>query len=226
MAKPPKKSPRPVARPEPSVGGFHPRTDAQRKALAALETCQLVFLVGPAGTGKTMLAAWYACKRLLDKTAAQVIVSRPPVEAGPSIGALPGPVDEKMDPYIRPIFKAMAHFLTREKVQELRYKKVIEVVAPTFLRGETYTNAVMIFDEMQNATPDQLRLALTRAGENTTMIITMDPSQIDLPGHVASSYDDVRLFLNRPNMAVIEFEGGDVVRSEIVRAVIAAYMGE
>lgn len=219
-----KKAPPRHVKPEPSVVAFVPRTDAQKRALHALATCQLVFLVGPAGTGKTILAAWYACKRLVDKTAKHVVLSRPPVEAGQSIGALPGDPDQKMDPYIRPIFKNMALFLGRDKLQELRYKRTIEIVAPTFLRGDTFPDAVMIFDEMQNATPDQLRLALTRAGENTTMIVTMDPSQCDLAKNMESAYIDVRRFLNRPNMAVIEFDGDDVVRSEIVKDVLAAYM--
>jgi phosphate starvation-inducible PhoH-like protein len=222
MSKPQQKK-SPKAKPEPAMGDFHPRTDAQRAALAALDRCQLVFLIGPAGTGKTMIAAWYATRRLNNKTARQVILSRPPVESGESIGALPGDEKQKMDPYMRPLMKALNLFLPPGKLPEFINRKVIEVVSPTFLRGETYHDTVCIYDEMQNATPDQLKTALTRAGENTTMIVTMDPSQVDLPPSKQSAYFDVGRFANRGNIAIIEFSGEDVVRSQLVKDIIACY---
>lgn len=221
----PKKAPKPKPA-EPELGTFQPRTPTQAKAMAALREYSLIFLIGPAGTGKTLIAAHYAAERLANKTARQIILSRPPVEAGQSIGALPGNQDEKMDPYIRPLFKSLGFFIPKDKFGELRHKKVIEIVSPTFLRGETYHDAVCIYDEMQNATPEQLKTALTRAGENTTMIVTADPGQIDLPNPDMSAIHDIGMFVGHKGIAVIEFDTVDVIRSEIVKTIIGIYAGD
>jgi phosphate starvation-inducible PhoH-like protein len=238
MAKPPLKGPKQQFKgpkpqpprlgsaPQPDLAHFTPRTDKQREAIEALETCRLVFLIGPAGTGKTIIAAYFALRELAARRARHIIMSRPPIEAGDPQGAVPGDHDDKIAVYMVPIMRAMETFASKDKLVEYRNKKTIEWLSPTLLRGNTYSDSVVIYDEMQNATPEQLRLALTRAGEGTTMIVTMDPTQCDLPKHKESAYKDVGRFLNRPGIAVIEFDAEDVVRSEIVREVLRAYADE
>lgn len=206
---------------------FRPRNPKQAEVMEAIEDKALTFLIGPAGTGKSFLAVAAACELLKTGRMERLVIARPAVEAGDSIGYLTGDLNQKMDPYVRPILDALDRFLGPDIVKTLRMQGLIEVTSMTYLRGRSFDRTVLILDEMQNATPAQLKTALTRAGEGTKVLVTMDPAQCDLPAGTPSAADDLDRFRSRAMASVCafaEFEVEDVVRSHLVKAVLTAYL--
>lgn len=200
------------------------RTTAQSAYMRALEKTDLVFGVGPAGTGKTYLAVAYAARCLERGQVERIILSRPAVEAGERLGFLPGDMREKVDPYLRPLYDALYDVLPPEKVERDLDAGVIEIAPLAFMRGRTLGNAFVILDEAQNTTAMQMKMFLTRLGENAKMAVTGDPSQIDLPPGVKSGLEDaVALLSNVEGVETVRFTGADVVRSDLVARIVAAY---
>jgi len=200
------------------------RTTAQSAYIRALETTDLVFGVGPAGTGKTYLAVAYAARCLERGQVERIILSRPAVEAGERLGFLPGDMREKVDPYLRPLYDALYDVLPPEKVERDLDAGVIEIAPLAFMRGRTLGNAFVILDEAQNTTAMQMKMFLTRLGENAKMAVTGDPSQIDLPPGVTSGLEDaVALLSNIEGAETVRFTNSDVVRSDLVARIVAAY---
>jgi phosphate starvation-inducible protein PhoH and related proteins len=200
------------------------RTAAQDSYIRALKSHELVFGVGPAGTGKTWLAVAHACMLFERKEVDRIILSRPAVEAGERLGFLPGDLKEKVDPYLRPIYDALYDLMDARVVERALAANEIEIAPLAFMRGRTLTNAAIILDEAQNTTSMQMKMFLTRLGENSRMIITGDPSQIDLPnGQVSGLSEAVRLLDGVQGIAQVHFKGEDVVRHELVGRIVAAY---
>lgn len=202
---------------------FKARSDNQHEILDILRTHGLTFIVGPAGTGKTLMAAAIAMEYLQAGRIETIVAARPAVEAGDPIGFLKGDLKEKMGPFVRPILDNLSHFIGSSNLDALMNQGTIEVTSMSYLRGRTFNNAVVILDEMQNATPAMLKLALTRLGENCTVIVTMDPSQCDLDDAVISAAEDIERFRGRQGIAIIELSTRDVVRSKLCRTILNAY---
>lgn len=201
-----------------------PRSANQGAYLKALETRELVFGLGPAGTGKTYLAVAMAVTMLLSGRADRIILSRPAVEAGERLGFLPGDMREKVDPYLRPLYDALYDMLPGEQVMKYLESGDIEVAPLAFMRGRTLANAFVILDEAQNTTPVQMKMLLTRLGENTRMVVTGDLSQVDLPlGMPSGLRDAVTLLEGVEGIAVVSFSEDDVVRHPLVTRVVRAY---
>ena len=200
------------------------RTLAQSTYIRALDKTDLVFGIGPAGTGKTYLAVAYAAQCLERGIIERIILSRPAVEAGERLGFLPGDMREKVDPYLRPLYDALDDVLPPDKVEKDIESGVIEVAPLAFMRGRTLANAFVILDEAQNTTPMQMKMFLTRLGENSKMVITGDPSQIDLPPGVKSGLDEaVALLDGVTGIETVRFTQTDVVRRDLVARIVAAY---
>jgi phosphate starvation-inducible protein PhoH and related proteins len=200
------------------------RTVTQSSYIKALEKTDLVFGIGPAGTGKTYLAVAFAAAMLERKMIERIILSRPAVEAGERLGFLPGDMKEKVDPYLRPLYDALDDVLPPEKVARDIETGVIEIAPLAFMRGRTLSHACVILDEAQNTTPMQMKMFLTRLGEGSKMIITGDPSQIDLPNGMRSGLvEAVDLLDGVKGIEAIRFLGKDVVRRDIVARIVAAY---
>lgn len=200
------------------------RTPAQSAYIRALDKTDLVFGVGPAGTGKTYLAVAYAAQCLERGLVERIILSRPAVEAGERLGFLPGDMREKVDPYLRPLYDALDDVLPPDKVEKDLETGVIEIAPLAFMRGRTLSNAFVILDEAQNTTPMQMKMFLTRLGENSKMVITGDPSQIDLPPGVKSGLDEaVKLLDGVLGIEAVHFTQSDVVRRDLVARIVAAY---
>jgi phosphate starvation-inducible PhoH-like protein len=200
------------------------RTPAQSAYIRALDKTDLVFGVGPAGTGKTYLAVAYAAQCLERGIVERIILSRPAVEAGERLGFLPGDMREKVDPYLRPLYDALDDVLPPDKVEKDLESGVIEIAPLAFMRGRTLSNAFVILDEAQNTTPMQMKMFLTRLGENSKMVITGDPSQIDLPPGVKSGLDEaVKLLDGVLGIEAVHFTQSDVVRRDLVARIVAAY---
>lgn len=200
------------------------RTFMQSAFIDSMAKNDLIFGVGPAGTGKTFLAVAYAAMLLERGDVKRIILSRPAVEAGENLGFLPGDMKEKVDPYLRPLYDALYEMLAAEKVEKYIEKNIIEVAPLAFLRGRTLKDAAIILDEAQNTTAAQMKMILTRIGENSKMIITGDPTQIDLPPRVKSGLKDALDTLRRvENMVVITFGNRDVVRHKLVSQIVQAY---
>jgi phosphate starvation-inducible protein PhoH and related proteins len=200
------------------------RTQAQSAYIRALDKVDLVFGVGPAGTGKTYLAVAYAAQCLERGVVERIILSRPAVEAGERLGFLPGDMREKVDPYLRPLYDALDDVLPPEKVERDLETGVIEIAPLAFMRGRTLANAFVILDEAQNTTAMQMKMFLTRLGENSKMVVTGDPSQIDLPPGVKSGLDEaVGLLDGVEGIDVVRFSAADVVRRDLVAKIVAAY---
>jgi phosphate starvation-inducible PhoH-like protein len=200
------------------------RTQAQTTYIRALEKTDLVFGIGPAGTGKTYLAVAFAAQCLERGLVERIILSRPAVEAGERLGFLPGDMRDKVDPYLRPLYDALYDVLPPEKVERDLEQGVIEIAPLAFMRGRTLANAVVILDEAQNTTSMQMKMFLTRLGENSKMIITGDPSQIDLPPGMTSGLEEaVRLLADVPDITAVRFANSDVVRRDLVAKIVAAY---
>ena len=200
------------------------RTMAQDAYIRALKRHSLVFGAGPAGTGKTWLAVAYAIMLFERKEVDRIILSRPAVEAGERLGFLPGDLREKVDPYLRPIYDALGDLMDARIVERALQTGEIEIAPLAFMRGRTLSNAVVILDEAQNATSMQMKMFLTRLGENSRMIVTGDPSQVDLPpGQTSGLAEALRLLDGVKGVAISKFSAQDVVRHELVARIVDAY---
>jgi phosphate starvation-inducible PhoH-like protein len=200
------------------------RTQSQSTYIRALEQTDLVFGIGPAGTGKTYLAVAFAAQCLERGLVERIILSRPAVEAGERLGFLPGDMREKVDPYLRPLYDALYDVLPPEKVERDLEQGVIEIAPLAFMRGRTLANAFVILDEAQNTTSMQMKMFLTRLGEGSKMVITGDPSQIDLPPGMTSGLEEaVRLLTDVTDITAVRFTSADVVRRDLVAKIVEAY---
>jgi phosphate starvation-inducible protein PhoH and related proteins len=200
-----------------------PRSPAQSAYLDLMRDHPLVFGVGPAGTGKTYLAAAFAAHMLYQRRVERLILSRPALEAGERLGFLPGDLKEKIDPYLRPLYDALFDVLG-DQTTRLIEQGVIEVAPLAFMRGRTLTRAFVILDEAQNTTPAQMKMMLTRLGEDSQMVVTGDPSQSDLPGNIASGLNEALSILQGvEGVGIARFAEADVVRHALVSRVVAAY---
>jgi len=200
------------------------RNAAQHVYLKALKEKELVFAEGPAGTGKTWLAVGHAVQLIEQGIVERLILSRPAVEAGERLGFLPGDMREKVDPYLRPIYDALYDFMEARHVERGLQTGMIEIAPLAFMRGRTLTNAVVLLDEAQNTTSMQMKMVLTRLGEGSRMIVTGDPTQIDLPpGQKSGLVESARILEGVEGIARVRFAEGDVVRHDLVRRIVGAY---
>ncbi|MEM1345885.1 MAG: PhoH family protein, partial [Pseudomonadota bacterium] len=203
---------------------IEPRTRTQGEYVRALFERELVFGVGPAGTGKTYLAVAVAVSMFNDGLVERIVLSRPAVEAGERLGFLPGDMNEKIDPYLRPLYDALADMLPAKQLERLRAEGKVEVAPLAFMRGRTLSNAFVVLDEAQNTTEMQMKMFLTRMGEGSRMAITGDPSQIDLPRGVGSGLvEALRVLEPVEQIAIVRFASSDVVRHPMVARIIDAY---
>lgn len=202
----------------------NPRTEMQGKFIQAMNEHEMVFGLGPAGTGKTFLAVAKAVSAMLDGKVERIILTRPAVEAGENLGFLPGNLKEKIDPYLRPLYDALYDMLPADMVDKKLESGEIEVAPLAYMRGRTLAHAVVILDEAQNTTAMQMKMFLTRLGEGSRMIINGDLTQTDLPRGVTSGLiDAVKVLKNVPDIAFIEFTEKDVVRHGLVSKIVKAY---
>ena len=201
-----------------------PHTQTQREYMQAIARADLTFSIGPAGTGKTYLAMAMAVATLREKRAARLILTRPALEAGEKLGFLPGDIQAKVDPYLRPLFDALYDMMDLEEVQQMVEQGVIEVAPLAFMRGRTLNDAFIILDEAQNTTPEQMKMFLTSLGFGSKAVVTGDITQTDLPRGQVSGLNDVRGMLpGIPGVAFVYFSDQDVVRHELVQRIIQAY---
>ena len=200
------------------------RSENQQALIDAYNDNDMVFAVGPAGTGKTYLSIALAVKALKEKTAKKIILSRPAVEAGEKLGFLPGDMKDKIDPYLQPLYDALEDMLPQVKLQDMMEKHIIQIAPLAFMRGRTLSDAVVILDEAQNTTPQQIRMFLTRMGWNTKMIITGDMTQIDLPHEQKSGLKEALSILRGiEGIGVVELNRKDIVRHKLVTRIVNAY---
>jgi len=203
---------------------IYARSQNQDAYMRALERSELVFGIGPAGTGKTFLAVAYAASLLERGMVERIILSRPAVEAGERLGFLPGDMKEKVDPYLRPLYDALYEMMPADKVERAITAEVIEIAPLAFMRGRTLSNAAVILDEAQNTTSMQMKMFLTRLGEGSRMIVTGDPTQIDLPPNTKSGLvEALRILDGVPGMVTVRFNDTDVVRHPLVAEIVKAY---
>ncbi|MEY3038913.1 MAG: PhoH family protein [Flavobacteriaceae bacterium] len=196
----------------------------QRKIVSSAELNDLVFAIGPAGTGKTYTSVALAVRALKDKQVKRIILTRPAVEAGENLGFLPGDLKEKLDPYMQPLYDALRDMIPPEKLQLFLETGVIQIAPLAFMRGRTLDNAFVILDEAQNTTHAQMKMFLTRMGKNAKFIVTGDPGQIDLPRRVTSGLKEALLILKDvPGIGMVHLDDRDVIRHKLVKAVIEAY---
>ena len=201
-----------------------PRSETQKKYVSALKESDVIISTGPAGTGKTFLAVAVALTMLLDKRIERIILSRPAVEAGERLGFLPGDMREKVDPYLRPLYDSLYDLLDYEKIQKRIEIGDIEIAPLAFMRGRTLKNSFAILDEAQNATDIQIKMFLTRIGENSKIVINGDPSQIDLPNKNFSGLNRSKKLLGHlKEISVVDFDHLDVVRHPLVSKIVKAY---
>ncbi|MGH9558377.1 MAG: PhoH family protein, partial [Bryobacteraceae bacterium] len=201
-----------------------PKTMMQRRYLEAIERQDLVFGVGPAGTGKTYLAVAMAVSALMAKRVSRIVLTRPAVEAGERLGFLPGTLQEKVDPYLRPLYDALYDMLEAEKIEKLLERNAIEVAPIAFMRGRTLNDSFIIMDEAQNSTPEQMKMILTRQGFNSKMVVTGDTTQIDLPNGLRSGLIEVIDVLRGiEGISFVQFDDRDVVRHSLVQKIVRAY---
>lgn len=200
------------------------KTPNQKKMVEAAAKNDIIFAIGPAGTGKTYTAVALAVKALKNKEVKKIIITRPAVEAGENLGFLPGDLKEKIDPYLRPIYDALDDMIQPEKLKFLIESRVIEIAPLAYMRGRTLNNAFVLLDEAQNTTPMQMKMFLTRMGINSKVIITGDKSQVDLPTKVKSGLVEAsKILTGIKGISFIELDGKDVVRHRLVREIIMAY---
>jgi phosphate starvation-inducible PhoH-like protein len=201
-----------------------PKSVNQRRYLEAIERNDLVIGVGPAGTGKTYLAVAMGISALMNKQVARIILTRPAVEAGERLGFLPGTLQEKVDPYLRPLYDALYDMLDGERVEKLLERNVIEVAPIAFMRGRTLNDSFIILDEAQNSTAEQMKMVLTRQGFNSKMVVNGDITQIDLPaGRRSGLVDALEILKGVEGISVVLFDEKDVVRHPLVQRIVKAY---
>jgi phosphate starvation-inducible PhoH-like protein len=203
---------------------IRPKTQTQIEYFQKVKTNDIVFAIGPAGTGKTYLAVAFAVTALKNKEIEKIVLARPAVEAGESLGFLPGDLAEKIDPYLKPLYDALEDILPYEKLRSYLEKNIIEIVPLAYMRGRTLNNSFVILDEAQNATTMQMKMFLTRLGPNSRAIITGDDTQIDLPNREMSGLIQVQEILKDiKGIEFVYFKKTDVVRHRLVRDIINAY---
>lgn len=200
------------------------KTDGQRRMVAEAKNNDIVFAIGPAGTGKTYTAVAIAVAAWKAKTIQRIVLARPAVEAGESLGFLPGDLAQKIDPYLRPLYDALQDMLTAEKLKFLTERRVIEIVPLAYMRGRTLNNSFIILDEAQNASGKQMMMCLTRLGVNSKAIITGDVTQVDLPKEMVSGLSNARQILHGiKGISFVDLDKSDVVRHRLVKDIIDAY---
>jgi len=201
-----------------------PKTDGQKRYIDAIFAHDLTFCIGPAGTGKTYLAVAAAASMLKQGQARRIVLARPAVEAGERLGFLPGDLQAKVNPYLRPLFDALHDMMDVEQVKRFMVNDVIEVIPLAFMRGRTLNESVIILDEAQNTTPSQMLMFLTRLGHDSKMIVTGDTTQIDLPDNTLSGLEDaVDKLRNAKGIGMVELEKSDIVRHKLVQNIVDAY---
>jgi phosphate starvation-inducible PhoH-like protein len=201
-----------------------PQTENQRKMVALMAKNDMLFAVGPAGTGKTYTAVALAVRALKEKEVRKIILTRPAVESGENLGFLPGDLKEKLDPYMQPLYDALRDMIPHEKLESHMEKGIIQIAPLAFMRGRTLDNAFVILDEAQNTTHNQMKMFLTRMGKSAKFIITGDPGQIDLPRKQVSGLKESLLALKDINgIAQVYLDDKDIVRHKLVKEIIAAY---
>ena len=198
------------------------QTDNQKRYLKAMANSNLIFATGPAGVGKTFLATAFAAKLLTEKKIDRIIITRPAIEAGENLGFLPGEIEEKFDPYLQPFKDVLYRRLGRSFTDYLINNNRIEAVPLAYIRGRTFRNAIVILDEAQNTTPAQMKMFLTRIGEDCTVIVNGDPKQMDIKGQ-SGLLDAVKRLTHIPEVRVVEFTKADIVRSGLVQKIVEAY---
>ena len=209
-----------------SISGrpIKPRSENQQKLVDAFEKDDMIFAVGPAGTGKTYLSIALAVRAMKERQAKKIILSRPAVEAGEKLGFLPGDMKDKIDPYLQPLYDALEDMIPAVKLQDMMEKHIIQIAPLAFMRGRTLSDAVVILDEAQNTTPAQIRMFLTRMGWNTKMIITGDMTQVDLPKeHLSGLREAIRILKGVEGISVVELNKKDIVRHKLVTRIVNAY---
>ncbi|GHE65227.1 PhoH family protein [Roseivirga thermotolerans] len=201
-----------------------PKTRNQKALVEAVNKNDLVFAIGPAGSGKTFISVAMAVRALKNKEVQKIIITRPAVEAGENLGFLPGDLKEKIDPYLRPIYDALGDMIPAEKLKFYQENNIIEIAPLAYMRGRTLNNAFVLLDEAQNTTSMQMKMFLTRMGPNSKVIVTGDKSQVDLPRHQHSGLAEaVRLLSNVKGIVTVELDTKDVVRHKLVKEIINAY---
>ena len=200
------------------------KTVNQKKLNDSIETNDLIFAVGPAGTGKTYTGVAMAVKALKEKEIKKIILTRPAVEAGENLGYLPGDLKEKLDPYMQPLYDALTDMIPRNKLEKFLEDRTVEIAPLAFMRGRTLDNAFVILDEAQNTTPAQMKMFLTRMGMNAKFMVTGDPGQVDLPKKEKSGLREaIKILSNKRGIKIIYLDDKDVIRHPIVKKVIDAY---
>lgn len=201
-----------------------PRSEHQRQLVRAFQACDLVFATGPAGAGKTYLSIALAVRALKAKRIRRIILSRPAVEAGEKLGFLPGDMKEKIDPYLQPLYDALEDMLPAKRLAEHLETNVIQIAPLAFMRGRTLNDAVVILDEAQNTTPPQIKMFLTRMGQNTKMIVTGDLTQVDLPLSARSGLADaLRVLHGVEGIGLVQMDETDIMRHKLVTRIVNAY---
>lgn len=201
-----------------------PKSTNQKALVDASRKHDLVFAMGPAGTGKTYISVALAVQALKNKDVKKIIITRPAVEAGENLGFLPGDLQEKIDPYLRPVYDALGDMIPSEKLKYYRENGVIEIAPLAYMRGRTLNNAFILLDEAQNTTPMQIKMFLTRMGPKSKMIVTGDLSQIDLPANQKSGLKDcIGILKSTQGIGFVQLTGKDVIRHKLVRDIISAY---
>ncbi len=203
---------------------IYPKSRAEKELFSVLRTSDVVFSIGPAGTGKTFVAVIWALSEVLSGRKGKLLLTRPVVEAGESLGFLPGDLKQKLGPYLNPLYDAAEYVLSPQQIRRMEENGTIEIAPLAYMRGRSVNNAVMILDEAQNATRAQMKMFLTRLGENSQAIVTGDPSQTDLPSRRESGLDEaVSILGGIKGVSVVRFSHSDTVRSRIVREIVRAY---
>ena len=200
------------------------RTLNQRKIIDSVTNNDMVFAIGPAGTGKTFTGIALAVKALKNKNVKRIILTRPAIEAGENLGFLPGDLKEKLDPYMQPLYDSLKDMIPSEKLKKYMEDEVIQIAPLAFMRGRTLDNAFVILDEGQNTTHSQMKMFLTRMGKNAKFIITGDPGQVDLPRNAISGIKEAILILkNTPGVGIVHLDESDVIRNKLVKKIVDAY---
>ena len=199
------------------------KTVNQRKIVDSIEKNDLVFAVGPAGTGKTYTGIALAVKSLKNKNVKRIILTRPAIEAGENLGFLPGDLKEKLDPYMQPLYDALRDMIPSEKLKKFLDDEIIQIAPLAFMRGRTLDNAFVILDEGQNTSSSQMKMFLTRMGKNAKFIVTGDPGQMDLPKGISGINEAIKLLSGTKGVGIVKLDDSDVVRNRLVKKIIEAY---